>query len=59
MNYLLGVGPMASGEFCDGIYRNMAAISEWMGRNGAAVKTAKPLPEGETASVPATALGIS
>jgi alpha-L-fucosidase len=57
VNYLLGVGPMSSGEFCDGIYKNMDAISEWMKRNGAAVKTAKPLPAGETASVPATASG--
>lgn len=57
VNYLLGVGPMASGEFCDGIYANMDAISGWMQRNSAAVKAAKPLPVGETASVPATASG--
>jgi len=48
---------MASGEFCDGIYQNMAAISEWMKRNGSAIKAARPLPAGETASVPATASG--
>lgn len=57
VNYLLGVGPMASGEFCQGIYDNLAKISHWMTRNNAAVKTAKPLPAGESASVPATASG--
>jgi alpha-L-fucosidase len=57
VNYLLGVGPMSSGEFCQDIYDNMAKISGWMKRNSAAVKTAKPLPAGETASVPATASG--
>jgi hypothetical protein len=57
VNYLLGVGPMVTGEFCDGIYKNMDAISEWMKRNSASVKTEKPLPAAETASVPATASG--
>jgi alpha-L-fucosidase len=57
VNYLLGVGPMSSGEFCPAIYENMAKISDWMKRNSAAVKTAKPLPQNESASVPATALG--
>jgi alpha-L-fucosidase len=57
VNYLLGVGPMASGEFCEGIYTNMAAISDWMKRNRTAVTKAKPLPVGESSSVPATANG--
>ena len=57
VNYLLGVGPMASGEFCAGIYQNMAIVGEWMKRNAAAVKAVQPLPAGETASVPATAVG--
>ncbi|HWX18689.1 MAG TPA: alpha-L-fucosidase [Candidatus Binatia bacterium] len=57
VNYLLGVGPMATGEFCDDIYQNMAVVSEWMKQNGAAVKGAKPLPSSESASVPATASG--
>jgi alpha-L-fucosidase len=56
VNYLLGVGPMSSGEFCNGIYENMSSISSWMKRNAAAVKQAKPLPSDEVASVPATAL---
>lgn len=55
INYLLGVGPTASGEFCDGIYQNMAVLGEWMEMNGAAVEGTRPLPEGESASVPATA----
>ncbi len=55
VNYLLGVGPMRTGEFCEGIYENMAAIGPWMKRNSAAVKAAHPLPKGESASVPATA----
>jgi alpha-galactosidase len=57
VNYLLGVGPMASGEFCEGIYKNMAVVGDWMKRNGAAVKAVQPLPAGETASVPATTAG--
>lgn len=57
VNYLLGVGPTASGEFCAGIYDNMAIVGEWMQRNSAAVKAVKPLPGGERASVPGTAAG--
>jgi alpha-L-fucosidase len=57
VNYLLGVGPMSSGEFCPAIYENMAKIRDWMKKNSVAVKLAKPLPGGETASVPATAMG--
>jgi alpha-L-fucosidase len=57
VNYLLGVGPKVSGEFCEGIYENMAIVGEWIKRNGAAVKAVRPLPGGEAASVPATAAG--
>jgi alpha-L-fucosidase len=57
VNYLLGVGPTADGEFCEGIYKNMAVVGDWMKHNGPAVKATKPLPAGETASVPATASG--
>ena len=57
INYLLGVGPMGSGEFCDDIYKNMALIGPWIKAHSAAVKVAKPLPSCESASVPATALG--
>lgn len=55
INYLLGVGPMASGEFCDGIYENMAVLAKWMMKNGEAVKGTKPLPADEWATVPAVA----
>jgi alpha-L-fucosidase len=55
VNYLLGVGPMATGEFCDGIYQNMSVVAGWMKKNGAAVKGTKPLSPNESASVPATA----
>ncbi len=57
VNYLLGVGPMADGEFCDGIYANMAVVAGWMKTNGESVHGVKPLPEGESASVPATSSG--
>jgi alpha-L-fucosidase len=57
VNYLLGVGPMATGEFCDGIYQNMSIVAGWMKTNGASVKGTQPLPARETASVPATASG--
>jgi alpha-L-fucosidase len=57
VNYLLGVGPMATGEFCDGIYQNMAIVRDWMKTHRTAVTRTKPLPPGESASVPATASG--
>jgi alpha-L-fucosidase len=58
INYLLGVGPMASGEMTPGVYENMAVVSEWMKHNGVSVLSgAKPLPKEESATVPATARG--
>jgi alpha-L-fucosidase len=57
VNYLLGVGPMATGEFCEGIYTNMAVVAGWMERNGASVHGAKPLQPTEVCSVPATMSG--
>jgi alpha-L-fucosidase len=33
----------------------MAVVADWMKRDGGAVRGTKPLPSGETASVPATA----
>jgi alpha-L-fucosidase len=57
INYLLGVGPMASGEFCDGVYENMEIVANWMKINSAAVRDTEPLPAAESASVPATASG--
>jgi alpha-L-fucosidase len=57
INYLLGVGPTATGEFCDDIYKNMTVVADWMKQNSASVQGAKPLPPGESASVPATVSG--
>lgn len=57
INYLLGVGPMWTGEFTPEIYQNMDVVAEWMKSNGAAVKGTKPMPVSESASVPATASG--
>jgi alpha-L-fucosidase len=54
INYLLGVGPMSTGEFTLQIYQNMAVVADWTKQNGAAVRGTKPLPLGEAASVPAT-----
>jgi len=55
INYLLGVGPMSTGEFTPEIYQNMSVVGDWMKTNGVAVRGTKPLPKGESASVPATA----
>jgi alpha-L-fucosidase len=55
INYLLGVGPMASGEFTPEIYSNMAVVARWMRTNGSSVSGTHPLPAPESASVPATA----
>ena len=57
VNYLLGVGPTKNGDLVPEIYKNMAIVGEWMKVNRDAVTKAKSLPEGESASVPATALG--
>jgi alpha-L-fucosidase len=57
INYLLGVGPMSNGEMSAGVYQNMAVVRDWMKLNGKSVLGTKPLPQGETASVPATAHG--
>jgi alpha-L-fucosidase len=57
INYLLGIGPMADGDFSPQAYENMKVVAGWMATNGAAVRGTKPLPSGESASVPATAKG--
>ncbi len=57
VNYLLGIGPMASGDLEPAAYENMAVVAEWMKANGKAIEQAGPLPDGESASVPATASG--
>jgi alpha-L-fucosidase len=55
INYLLGVGPMNTGEFSPATYKNMSALAAWMKTNARAVRGVSPLPPGESASVPATA----
>jgi alpha-L-fucosidase len=55
INYLLGVGPMNTGEFSPALYKNLAALAAWMKTNARAVRAVTPLPPGESASVPATA----
>jgi alpha-L-fucosidase len=55
VNFLLGVGPMSNGEFCEDIYKNMTIVGEWMKTNGEAIHATKPLAESESANVPAVA----
>ena len=55
VNYLLGVGPMATGEMSAGVYENMGTVAAWMKTHRSSIHGARPLPAGETASVPATA----
>jgi alpha-L-fucosidase len=57
VNYLIGVGPTKDGEFVPDIYKNFSVVGDWMKINRDAVTKAKALPKGETASVPASALG--
>lgn len=59
INYLLGVGPMSTGEFTPEIYQNMMVVASWMKLNRRAVRGTKPLPASESASVPATASPLS
>jgi alpha-L-fucosidase len=57
VNYLLGIGPMPNGDLEPDAYRNMEVVAAWMKVNGRALKEAGPLPDGESANVPATAGG--
>jgi alpha-L-fucosidase len=57
INYLLGIGPMASGALAPEAYQHMAAVAQWMKANGVSIHGAKPLPPNESANVPATAVG--
>jgi len=59
VNYLLGIGPMSTGEFTPEIYQNMSVVGEWMKENGASVTGTKPLAASEWASVPATGSGVT
>ena len=55
VNYLLGIGPMKTGDLSPDHYKNMAIVADWMKTNGESIHSARPLPNGESASVPATA----
>jgi len=55
INYLLDVGAMPTGELQPEVYANFAVLGGWMQANSESVKGTLPLPDGETASVPATA----
>ena len=57
VNYLLGIGPMPTGDLEPEAYANMAVVQEWMTANSVAIKGARPLADSETASVPATGAG--
>ncbi len=57
INYLLGVGPTASGAMAEGVYANMAIVRDWMRANGRSIQGTRPLRNAEKASVPATARG--
>jgi alpha-L-fucosidase len=57
VNMLLDLGPTGDGELDADSYSHMANVAAWMKVNETAVHEAKPLPAGEKASVPATALG--
>lgn len=59
VNYLLGIGPMPSGELEPAAYANMAVVAKWMAENGDAIKKAGPIPDSEEASVPATGRGTA
>jgi alpha-L-fucosidase len=59
VNYLLGIGPMASGDISAEAYQNLAVVAGWMQKNGESIRGTKPLPANESASVPATSSGTS
>jgi len=54
INYLLDVGAMSDGELPPEVYTNFAVLGAWMKTNGESVKGTLPLPDGESANVPAT-----
>lgn len=54
-NYLLNIGPMASGEFPQTAVSGMKELSKWMEKNGESISDTKPLKEGESSNVYATA----
>jgi alpha-L-fucosidase len=57
VNYLLGFGPMANGDWAPEAYENVAKLAAWMKINGEAIHGTRALPAGEKASVLASAKG--
>jgi alpha-L-fucosidase len=57
INYLLDVGPMSDGELPAQVYMNFAVLGDWMKTNGKSVKGISPLPDDESANIPATSSG--
>ncbi|MCT4589967.1 MAG: alpha-L-fucosidase [Carboxylicivirga sp.] len=55
INYLIGFGPMASGDFPSVAYKNMNVIGKWLKKNGKSIEGTKPLTTNEVCSVYATA----
>jgi alpha-L-fucosidase len=55
-NFLLNVGPMASGDLPPVAYQRMKEFGEWTARNGESVFGVTDAPDAESANVPVTAL---
>ena len=56
-DYLLDIGPMASGDIEPAAYENIAKLGDWMKINGEAIHGTRALQGKDTASVPATSKG--
>jgi alpha-L-fucosidase len=54
-NFLLNVGPMATGDLPPVAYDRMKEFGGWVARNGESVFGAQAAPEGESGNVPVTA----
>lgn len=57
INYLLGFGPMASGDLAPAAYENMEKLKAWTEQNREALYDVRPLASGEKATVLASAKG--
>jgi alpha-L-fucosidase len=54
-NFLLNVGPMATGDFPDIAYERIKEFGDWTRRNGESVFDVTDAPESESSNVPVTA----
>ncbi|MFO7612781.1 MAG: alpha-L-fucosidase [Clostridia bacterium] len=54
-NYLLNIGPKASGEFPAAAVAGLEELADWMKKNGESVLNTESLPDGEKSNVYATA----